>query len=227
MKKRALSIILICTLLLSFSVANADTFDELNQRKKAERIERRKNISFSDIEKHWGKDDILFITKLGVVDGSTDKKFNPNDNVTRAEAAKMIALTYGHRRGIGYSSEEKFNDIDNKWYRSYVSLMIRADAIPPHIVGKFDGNKNITRAEVAYMIDNMISSYDFPKVNSNGEFNDLKNDYWGYSEIQDLYNKNLMQGYNGNFRPDENITRGELATILANSLKINDSIDYH
>lgn len=43
------------------------------------------NISFNDIETHWGRESILKIASYGIVNGKEDNKFYPNDKVTPQE----------------------------------------------------------------------------------------------------------------------------------------------
>lgn len=55
---------------------------------------------------------------------------------------------------------------------------------------------------------------------SNTKFEDIKN-HWAKESIQKVIDSGLMKGYeDGNFKPDEPITRAELATILVRALKL-------
>ncbi len=51
--------------------------------------------SFSDIERHWGREVIEKYAAMGVINGYPDGTFRPDDLVTRAEAAKILTLTFG------------------------------------------------------------------------------------------------------------------------------------
>lgn len=45
---------------------------------------------FSDIAGHWAKSDILAAAKMGFIDGYPDGTFRPDNNITRAEAVRII-----------------------------------------------------------------------------------------------------------------------------------------
>ncbi|MGE8033469.1 S-layer homology domain-containing protein [Lysinibacillus sp. NPDC093692] len=55
-------------------------------------------------------------------------------------------------------------------------------------------------------------------------YTDVAKGYWAFSEIQSLYNKSLIKGYeNGTFKPEASITRAEAATIIARALNLTTS----
>lgn len=51
------------------------------------------SINFSDVTggKHWAEDSIVKCVKAGLINGYTDGTFKPNNTVTRAEIASMLA----------------------------------------------------------------------------------------------------------------------------------------
>lgn len=52
-------------------------------------------------------------------------------------------------------------------------------------------------------------------------FNDVPTSHWAYQFIQDLYSKGIVRGYgNGNFGPDNNITRAEVIKMAIKSADI-------
>lgn len=51
-------------------------------------------------------------------------------------------------------------------------------------------------------------------------FSDVKPDFWGYSYITNLASKGIVQGNNGAFSPNKNITRAEFVAIITRSLKL-------
>ena len=58
-------------------------------------------------------------------------------------------------------------------------------------------------------------------------FDDLKDSHWAYGDIIALYNAELMEGYeDGTFRPEDNISRAEVMTVINKLLGRNPSIPY-
>lgn len=55
-----------------------------------------------------------------------------------------------------------------------------------------------------------------------GEFRDIATSFWAHDEIEKLAQDNITLGYEGDyFKPLEEITRAEVAALLAKSLKLN------
>ena len=60
--------------------------------------------SYSDTASHWAKAYIEYCTTLGIVAGKGDGTFDPNGQVTVAEAAKMVLVALGYNAGVeGYT----------------------------------------------------------------------------------------------------------------------------
>lgn len=72
----------------------------------------------------------------------------------------------------------------------------------------------ITRAEAAGLIARIIS--DQRDAQNQSSFNDIKPTEWFYNSVVSLAEKGIINGYqNGEFRPQNNITRAELSAILS------------
>ena len=60
--------------------------------------------SYTDTASHWAKSFIEYCTTLGIVAGKGDGTFDPNGNVTVAEAGKMVLVALGYNAGVeGYT----------------------------------------------------------------------------------------------------------------------------
>ena len=83
----------------------------------------------------------------------------------------------------------------------------------------FRPGNNITRAEVAAMMSNVLGINKVESVSKN--YTDLKNTHWAYDSINAVTSAGLFEGYqDGSFHPDSYITRAEFATVLANYLEL-------
>lgn len=87
-----------------------------------------------------------------------------------------------------------------------------------YMQGRSDGSlaldDNITRAEAAQMISRIIA--DTSKTLNGITFSDVSADSWYYDAVSSLCAKGIMTGYaDGSFKPNQNITRAELAAILS------------
>jgi hypothetical protein len=49
-----------------------------------------KDLRFNDIEGHWAAEDIIYAAEIGWVNGYPDGRFEPNNDITRAEAMTLV-----------------------------------------------------------------------------------------------------------------------------------------
>src|SRR5690606_7220384 len=105
-----------------------------------------------------------------------------------------------------------FTDVDSHHW-AYHSVSAVADA------GLMEGNANrfypdqyISREEGAAVI---VRSFDLTASQGNHPFTDVGTDRWSYKYIQTLVANKIMNGYpDDTFRPNQTISRAELAVIL-------------
>lgn len=81
--------------------------------------------------------------------------------------------------------------------------------------GTFGPEKNVTRAQVATMIARILGYTDGPA--NTAPFKDIPSDHYAAGAIAFVKERGIMNGdVNGNFRASENITRAQMATVVAN-----------
>ena len=52
-------------------------------------------VEFTDVDGHWSKENIQYITDKGLIDGYPDGSFRPNGQITRAEFVMILAREAG------------------------------------------------------------------------------------------------------------------------------------
>ncbi len=172
---------------------------------------------FEDMVDHWAKTDVMAMYRAGVVTGVTDKTFEPDRNITRAEFAALIARTLKLEDKTG-----NFKDVPaDKWFAPYVGAC--ADA---GIISGFDGNfrpeDNITRQEMAVIIVNAYSYLGKAGANGGIEAFTDKNDIadWAKSSVDVASSVGLISGMgDGSFAPFANATRAQAASLLSRLVK--------
>ena len=73
----------------------------------------------------------------------------------------------------------------------------------------FAPEDKITRAEFATLISRMLGL-----AEKEYEFNDVKTENWYSKTVASVAAAGYMSGFNGNFRPEDNMTREEMAVVL-------------
>lgn len=82
------------------------------------------NISFTDINGHWGKNAIEAMAKSAVINGYEDGTFKPNNNVTRAETVTMISRLFD--RSNQWTGNTSFDDVPQSHW-AYSTIMNAAN----------------------------------------------------------------------------------------------------
>ena len=139
--------------------------------------------------------------------GYEDNSFRPEGNMTRAEAAAMIARLQG--LDLSNKARPGFIDVRSGWYNAVVNAVVNAGYMKGYPDGTFRPNGKITRAEFAQMIKAI------DKANTGmAPFADAKG-HWAEAAINQAYANERITGYpDGTFRPNNHITRAEAVTVF-------------
>ena len=96
------------------------------------------------------------LTGLGIINGYPDGSFKPTQNVTRAEAAKMIAVMMLGENGVDKmpAGTGNFTDVESsaKWAKQAISFCASKGIIKGRGDGTFDPNGLVTGSELATML---------------------------------------------------------------------------
>ncbi|MDO5480033.1 MAG: S-layer homology domain-containing protein, partial [Clostridia bacterium] len=139
--------------------------------------------------------------------------FAPDEAGTRYEIIEALAILFDIEK-TGKKCE--FTDVDKK-YKENVELFFGADIIAGYPDGTFGGEKGITRAEFVKILYVMLKLED--AQSSDETFSDI-NGHWGEKYIKGFVKEGYISGYpDGTFKPDNNITRAEIVTIINRIIK--------
>lgn len=127
----------------------------------------------------------------------------------------------------------KGEDVTANYKITYVNGVLKAIEVLNkeihfnYVIGYTDGtirpSNNISRAEVAtiffrLLTDEARTQYD----KTTSSFSDIKDGAWCCRAVSTLTNMGIIKGYtDGTFRPNADITRAELATIIARFAKLD------
>lgn len=169
---------------------------------------------FSDISGHWAEQTIKDMHEKGYISGISKNLFAPEENVTRAQFAKMTANIFEIEQ-----TENKmiYNDVDEAdWYYEAV-LKMTSNGLMTGYNGNFNPNDYITRQEIAVVIMNIAKHYEvFVKTEGSAEFTDYAEIAdWAAEAVDYAAKEGIIMGKNGNlFAPKDNATRAESITMI-------------
>ncbi len=123
--------------------------------------------------------------------------------------------------------EEKvaFSDIDkaSDWARESIGKATELGLISGRGNKLFDPKGNITRAEFATILSNLLKLENANEVK--GVFSDVKADAWYYDSVMKAYEAGVIQGSGDKFLPNNPITREEMAVMIYRALEINKVVE--
>ncbi|MDG0795149.1 amidase family protein [Cohnella ginsengisoli] len=165
-------------------------------------------VHFTDTTYHWAKASIDVLIAKGLLTGYADGTFRPNAGLTRAEAIKVIAAYLGLE-----GKESSFADVSSThWANKFIGATAEAGLMTGYGDGTFRPDEKMSRSELAALIARAF------KLTGTGQtsFKDVKGNAWSYAYIDALASNQIITGYTDNsFKPEQGITRGEFATIMA------------
>lgn len=184
---------------------------------------------FSDITKHWAKNDISELANRLIIGprSSANSQFDPDKNITRAEFAEFIA------KGLGLpgdeSSARRFPDVSSGTTAAYIGAAAKAGIINGNADGTFKPNSNITREQMALMMVRAMeyAGYD---TSMNGASTATLSKFKDAAKIQSkdtvakAVKEGIIQGVTTNtFQPQGNATRAQAAVMLK---RVLDKLNY-
>ena len=179
--------------------------------------------AFTDTKDYWAATYVDYLYTSGITTGYSDGTFRPNQNITRAQFAVMLFRYLG-------LDESKYANValpfaDNSKIADYAVPAIKALYTEGVINGStgsdgklyFNPNSPLTRAQAATMIGRTqekgyatveLTFTDAGKIPAYAKF-----------YIQTMAAQGIIGGYtDGSFKPNNNITRGQMAKILYNHM---------
>ncbi|WP_096200550.1 S-layer homology domain-containing protein [Bacillus sp. FJAT-45350] len=174
-------------------------------------------LHFRDIRGHWAEDSINLLADSGIISGFPDNTFRPNNSLTRSQSA-IIMVNFLELQPIA-NTHVSFLDVGQN-HSAIQPITIVAQHRIMNGTGNnhFSPNTTVTRAQIAQILYN-TGQYNESLVAASSSFRDVRNDHWAYTAIQTMRNEGIVKGYeDGSFKPNDPITRGQLATIISNIL---------
>lgn len=158
---------------------------------------------------------IDFLSNEGVISGYEDGTFKPYNNVTRGQAAKMMAhLTYTVSE-VEYnpSTTATFRDIPlTHQYYNPIQALVEYDVISGYADGTFKQGQPITRVHTAKMLAHLFV---LPHFEARHVFSDVAKTSERYEYVNAVVQARIIrETAAARFSPNVNVTRGEFALFL-------------
>lgn len=170
-------------------------------------------VKYPDVfPNYWAYNSINDVSNQGWMLGGTNGYFNPLNQMTRAEVATALSRLITNTSGV--STNSSFSDVDTAaWFYHPISIMSNLGMMNGTGTTTFSPTKNITREEVATILDRLLKETNYTGPSMFSDVNDPSR--FSYQSILNMGNNKYILGCQTNlFCPTNQITRAEVATLL-------------
>jgi len=191
----------------SFTIASAASGDNLTAVNSAVPVS-----AFSDVKDHWAAPAIDQWSGRGVINGF-EGLFRPDDAITRGEMAVILDNMMDYQVTV----DNTFYDVAPGQFYTEAVLKANASGILLGNGVALRPTDYITREEAAVILSRTFS------VNgaaTEASFDDATAiSTWAKAQISAMQVKGYIEGFNNYFRPQANVSRAEMLTIINNIVK--------
>lgn len=185
--------------------------------------------TFGDTANHWGKDIIDEMASRLVVEGVTEKTFDPNREITRAEFAAIAVRAFGLQDET--AKGQGFEDVaSDAWYSEYVNTASAYGLLKGYNDGSFKPSQHISRQEATAILARAIKlakiDASITDVNTLSAYKDANQvSEWAQMNVSYLVEKGIMAGdTTGRLHARNAVTRAETAALMQRILKFAELI---
>lgn len=179
--------------------------------------------ALTDIVDHWAAQYIARVFTDGYIQGYEDNTFKPDQGITRAEAAKLIAIWMNDALTDADCDSTLFSDVScDSWYGKFVTYLYIQEIIMGYEDGTFGPDRPITRAEALKILiyAKGLQTTDISDITN--PFSDVSATDWFHDIVMIAYKLSIVSGYeDGTFGPGRDITRAEFTKIFVETLLNN------
>ncbi len=183
--------------------------------KPEESVNTDNNKTFSDVPANaWYADAVKYVTDNGMMKGSGDGSFSPDEVTTRGQ---LVTILYRLEKEPP-AGTTSFSDIkSDQYYAAAVAWASSNNVVKGYENGTFGANDNLTREQIAVILFRYaeLKSVDvIAKSDLSGFADSAKVSGWAAPAMQWAVARGLIKGDDGALNPQGEATRAEIATIL-------------
>jgi hypothetical protein len=147
------------------------------------------------------------------VNGKGDNKFEPNANMTRAEACAIFSRLILGTQDIPNEYTTRFTDVKpGDWFYEEIAFLDQSGFFQQLTGTTYNPDGAITRAE---LVDLAVKASSLQVGTKLPTFADVPADHFYYDSIVKAAASGIVNGYeDSTFRPDNKITRAEVVTVV-------------
>lgn len=170
--------------------------------------------AYEDTQGHWAQAAIDRWSDAGILQGSGNDRFRPNDPMTRAEMAVVLDRLMDYQM----KAQNTFTDVEvGTWYTDAVLGANAAGVLKGTGENTMAPGANITREQAVVLLGRALGIAEKPEAAAVYADAAAVSGYaLGY--VGGMTEAGILHGNNGRVNPKADITRAEVATILHNAV---------
>ena len=173
-------------------------------------------VNFDDIETvAWAKNAIVDLANKGLIKGREDKKFAPEDNITRAEFVTLLVNAFAID---SQDTETNFTDVKSgEWYAKAVASAEKFGLVSGRPGNSFGVNDSVTRQDMAVIIHRLVGkkNIELPNASDAEQFDDYQAiEQYAVDSVEAMQKAGIVKGIGNQFAPNQSLTRAQAATII-------------
>ena len=186
------------------------------------------DIVYSDMHEHPAHHAVLTMTEKGIMSGSTigtTTYFMPDKSVSRIDFLVMLMHSIGADKvenvlDTGFDDDSEIPASMKGYVYAARNMGIISGAVDAMGNYYFYPNREITRAEAALIVNNIVNGSAPTIIPTFADKNDIPT--WAYDAVYALNDLGILVSNNGEYLPSANITRAQTAQILYALMKYID-----
>ncbi|MBD3363509.1 hypothetical protein GF362_07375 [Candidatus Dojkabacteria bacterium] len=168
---------------------------------------------------------VEYMYHQGIISGYSNGNFGPDDFVTRGQIAKILKNAFNIPTD---TSGERFPDVpeDYPFFEAIQSIK-NAGLASGYTTGEYKPKENVSRgalmklAVIGVDVNRTDSFFNEMTGAITDYFPDVSEDYTFVEYILTGVENEIISGYqDGTFRPDQNMTRAQIAKVVTNLMKL-------
>lgn len=183
-------------------------------------VQAKASNTFSDInQSHEFYQEVNYISSLGIISGyqSSGKQiYKPYNNITRAQASKMLITATGNENHNG--NHIKLIDVSSKEQQHYISKAVSLGFFKLNKDGTFNPNEYVKRSELATALATAFNFKEPVTFSKPLYFHDVGRSDAYAPHVNALYYEGVSRGDKGAFGPSKLLTRGQFALFVARAM---------
>ncbi|WP_285517905.1 C40 family peptidase [Thermolongibacillus altinsuensis] len=171
---------------------------------------------FHDVsDQFWAEKEIESLAKEEKMIGYEKSYFKPDEAMTRAEAAGMLAEYLNLKMN---DRKQTFKDVpSDHWAVGAINALVKEEIISADD-DMYRPDEALTREEVAVLF---TRAFQLKRGDREITFTDIDPQYWAYDFIHRLADAGIAAGdENGHFRPKETVTRAQFAVFFYRAMNV-------